>query len=75
MIKTLLITLIKGYRLLISPLFPPACRFHPTCSQYAIEALETFGISQGSWLALKRILRCHPYHPGGYDPIPPKPED
>ncbi|BBD54294.1 Putative membrane protein insertion efficiency factor [Planktothrix agardhii] len=75
MIKTLLITLIKGYRLLISPLFPPVCRFHPTCSQYAIEALETFGIIQGSWLALKRILRCHPYHPGGYDPIPPKPED
>ena len=75
MIKTLLITLIKGYRLLISPLFPPDCRFHPTCSQYAIEALETFGIIQGSWLALKRILRCHPYHPGGYDPIPPKPED
>ncbi|CAD5926851.1 Putative membrane protein insertion efficiency factor [Planktothrix agardhii] len=75
MIKTLLITLIRGYRLLISPLFPPVCRFHPTCSQYAIEALETFGIVQGSWLALKRILRCHPYHPGGYDPIPPKPED
>ncbi|MCP9295073.1 MAG: membrane protein insertion efficiency factor YidD [Planktothrix agardhii LY1] len=73
--KTLLITLIRGYRLLISPLFPPVCRFHPTCSQYAIEALETFGIIQGSWLALKRILRCHPYHPGGYDPIPPKPED
>ncbi|OIP68619.1 MAG: membrane protein insertion efficiency factor YidD [Oscillatoriales cyanobacterium CG2_30_40_61] len=75
MIKTLFITLIKGYKLLISPLFPPACRFHPTCSQYAIEALETFGIIQGSWLALKRILRCHPYHPGGYDPIPPKPKD
>ncbi len=75
MIKTLLITLIRGYRLLISPLFPPACRFHPTCSQYAIEALETFGIFSGGWLALKRILRCHPYHPGGYDPIPPKPEE
>lgn len=75
MIKNLFIILIKGYRLLISPLFPPACRFHPTCSQYAIEALETFGIVQGSCLALKRILRCHPYHPGGYDPIPPKPED
>ncbi|CAD5912244.1 Putative membrane protein insertion efficiency factor [Planktothrix agardhii] len=75
MIKTLLITLIRGYRLLISPLFPPVCRFHPTCSQYAIEAIETFGIVSGSWLALKRILRCHPYHPGGYDPIPPKPED
>ncbi|HEY9863224.1 MAG TPA: membrane protein insertion efficiency factor YidD [Candidatus Obscuribacterales bacterium] len=75
MIKNLFIILIKGYRLVISPLFPPACRFHPTCSQYAIEAIETFGIVQGSWLALKRILRCHPYHPGGYDPIPPKPED
>ncbi len=75
MIKTLLITLIRGYRLLISPIFPPVCRFHPTCSQYAIEAIETFGIIPGSWLAFKRILRCHPYHPGGYDPIPPKPED
>ena len=75
MIKNLFIILIKGYRLVISPLFPPACRFHPTCSQYAIEAIETFGIVQGSWLAIKRILRCHPYHPGGYDPIPPKPED
>ena len=73
--KILLITLIRGYRFLISPLFPPVCRFHPTCSQYAIEAIERFGIVQGSWLAVQRILRCHPYHPGGYDPVPPKPED
>ncbi len=73
--KILLIALIRGYRFLISPLFPPVCRFHPTCSQYAIEAIERFGIIQGSWLAVQRILRCHPYHPGGYDPVPPKPED
>ncbi|VXD22163.1 hypothetical protein PL8927_730036 [Planktothrix serta PCC 8927] len=73
--KILLIALIRGYRFLISPLFPPVCRFHPTCSQYAIEAIERFGIIQGSWLAVRRILRCHPYHPGGYDPVPPKPED
>lgn len=73
--KTILITLIRGYRLLISPLFPPVCRFHPTCSQYAIDAVERFGIFQGSWLAMLRILRCHPYHPGGYDPVPEKPEE
>lgn len=73
--KILLIALIRGYRFLISPLFPPVCRFHPTCSQYAIEAIERFGMIQGSWLAVRRILRCHPYHPGGYDPVPPKPED
>ena len=68
--KTLLIWLIRGYRLLISPLFPPSCRFQPTCSQYAIQAIERFGALKGSWLATKRILRCHPFHPGGYDPVP-----
>jgi uncharacterized protein len=69
--KTLIIWSIKGYRLFISPLFAPSCRYHPTCSKYALEAVERFGAMRGSWLAIKRILRCHPFHPGGYDPVPP----
>jgi uncharacterized protein len=70
--KVLLILLIKGYRLFISPLFPPTCRFQPTCSMYAIQAVEKFGAFRGGYLAIRRILRCHPFHPGGYDPIPEK---
>ncbi len=69
--KTILILLVKGYRKFISPLFPPSCRFRPTCSQYTLEAIEKFGALQGSWLGLKRILSCHPFHTGGYDPVPP----
>ena len=68
--KYILIKLIRGYRLFISPLFPPTCRFQPTCSNYAITAIEKFGVIKGSFLAVKRILRCHPFHPGGYDPVP-----
>ena len=68
--KILLIWLIQGYRVLISPLLPPNCRFQPTCSQYAIEALERFGSWRGGILAVRRVLRCHPFHPGGYDPVP-----
>lgn len=70
MITKILIYSIKIYRQFISPLFPPCCRFHPTCSQYAIDALTTFGFWRGGYLAIKRIFRCHPFHPGGYDPIP-----
>ena len=65
-----LIILIRVYRRYISPLFPPSCRFQPTCSQYAEEAIHKFGAIKGSWLAIKRILRCQPFNPGGYDPVP-----
>ncbi len=70
MLKAISVKLIELYRVLISPLFPPSCRFQPTCSQYAIEAIERFGVFRGSGLAIKRVLRCHPFHPGGYDPVP-----
>jgi len=72
MIKNILILLIQFYRHCISPLFPPSCRFQPTCSQYCLEAIQEFGPWYGSYLGVKRILRCHPFHPGGYDPIPRK---
>ena len=69
--KKLLLSLIRFYRRSISPLFPPSCRFVPTCSQYALEASEKYGAARGGWLALKRFLRCHPFHKGGwYDPVP-----
>ncbi len=68
--KKTLIWLITGYRRFVSPLFPPSCRFTPTCSQYAIESVDRFGTIEGSYRALKRILRCNPFHPGGYDPVP-----
>lgn len=58
------------YRKFISPLKPPLCRFYPSCSQYALEALEVHGAFKGSWLAVKRICKCHPFHRGGYDPVP-----
>ncbi|MDF2835521.1 MAG: hypothetical protein K0Q63_1161 [Paenibacillus sp.] len=58
------------YRKAISPLKPPTCRFYPTCSAYALEAIEKHGAARGSWLAAKRIARCHPFHPGGFDPVP-----
>ncbi|MCL1118471.1 MULTISPECIES: membrane protein insertion efficiency factor YidD [Shewanella] len=65
-------TLIRGYQLIISPMIGPRCRFNPTCSHYAIEAIKTHGTAKGSWFAIKRILKCHPLHPGGSDPVPPK---
>ena len=68
--KRILIGLIRFYQKAISPMRPPCCRFIPTCSQYALEALEKYGALKGSWLALRRFLRCHPFHKGGYDPVP-----
>ncbi|MFI5236419.1 MAG: membrane protein insertion efficiency factor YidD [Ignavibacteriales bacterium] len=65
-----LIILIKTYQLLISPLFPPSCRFTPTCSHYSVEALKKHGIIKGSWLSIKRILKCHPWGGSGFDPVP-----
>ncbi|MCQ4085901.1 membrane protein insertion efficiency factor YidD [Saccharibacillus sp. JS10] len=62
---------IRFYRKFISPLTPPSCRFVPTCSAYALEAIEVHGAAKGSWLAAKRISKCHPFHEGGFDPVPP----
>jgi putative membrane protein insertion efficiency factor len=69
MIK-LALWLIRAYQVVISPLFPSCCRFAPTCSQYAVEALERHGLGRGLWLSLRRVCRCHPFHPGGWDPVP-----
>jgi hypothetical protein len=66
----LALVLIRGYQLFISPIFPNSCRFVPSCSQYAAEAIKTYGCVRGLGLSLKRLLRCHPFHPGGWDPVP-----
>ncbi|HOK13690.1 MAG TPA: membrane protein insertion efficiency factor YidD [Candidatus Kapabacteria bacterium] len=68
--KKILIILIKFYKFAISPIFPPSCRFYPTCSQYAIDAIEKHGSIFGTFLAIKRILRCNPFSKGGFDPVP-----
>ncbi|MGH9762699.1 MAG: membrane protein insertion efficiency factor YidD [Blastocatellia bacterium] len=62
-------TVIRGYQLLISPILPPSCRFTPTCSQYTLEAIQKHGPLRGTYLGMRRLLRCHPFHPGGYDPV------
>ncbi|WP_027068978.1 membrane protein insertion efficiency factor YidD [Novilysobacter defluvii] len=71
MIDRVLIALLKGYKRAVSPLLGPRCRFHPSCSTYAMQAIARFGAVRGGWLAAKRIARCHPLHPGGNDPVPP----
>lgn len=68
--KKLLLAFIRFYQHFLSPLKPPSCRYYPTCSQYAAQAIERFGVLRGGWLALRRILRCHPFSPGGIDPVP-----
>ena len=62
--------MIRGYQIILSPLLPPSCRFHPSCSAYALEAVTRHGALKGGWLAARRLARCHPFHPGGYDPVP-----
>jgi uncharacterized protein len=70
----ILIVPVIGYRRFISPLLPPVCRFAPSCSEYALEALRVHGAVRGLWLAVRRLARCHPFNPGGYDPVPPRPQ-
>ena len=69
MIKALLLGAIRFYQMVLSPVMRPSCRFIPTCSEYTSEAIEHFGPSKGLWMGLRRLLRCHPLHPGGYDPV------
>jgi putative membrane protein insertion efficiency factor len=70
MIRALLLLLVKLYRRILSPILPRSCRFSPSCSAYALEALERHGAARGTYLTVKRLLRCHPFHPGGLDPVP-----
>jgi uncharacterized protein len=72
MLKKVFLAVIRFYQVIISPLKPPTCRFYPTCSHYGIEAVQRFGAIKGGWLTIKRILKCHPFHPGGLDPVPEK---
>lgn len=72
MLKSILIGLVRFYQIAISPLFPPSCRYTPTCSQYTLEAIKIHGAFRGTWLGIKRISSCHPFGGSGYDPVPPK---
>ena len=68
--KIVFLGLIRFYQKFLSPWLPPSCRFQPTCSRYTYEAIEKYGVMRGGWLGVKRIARCHPWNPGGYDPVP-----
>lgn len=74
LVKHVLILLLKVYRLVVSPLYGNVCRYYPSCSAYALRAVEVHGAVKGTWLAARRVLRCHPWAPGGYDPVPGTPE-
>ena len=67
--RMIAIALLRFYKRWISPLLPSACRFHPTCSEYAMQAIETHGVLRGAWMAVRRLGRCHPFHQGGFDPV------
>ena len=68
--KQVLMLLVRAYQLLVRPVLPPTCRFSPSCSQYSLEALSKYGALKGLWLTIKRVIRCNPWNPGGYDPVP-----
>ncbi|HKF56823.1 MAG TPA: membrane protein insertion efficiency factor YidD [Blastocatellia bacterium] len=68
--RSVFVVLIRGYQVIVSPILPPACRFSPTCSQYAIEAIAKYGVTRGFVMGVRRLLKCHPFHHGGYDPVP-----
>ncbi|MFB9859651.1 membrane protein insertion efficiency factor YidD [Salinicoccus siamensis] len=70
--KSILLSMIRFYQKAISPMFPPSCRFYPTCSNYSIDAVQEHGAIKGGYLAVRRILKCHPFHEGGFDPVPAK---
>jgi putative membrane protein insertion efficiency factor len=67
--KKILIAIVKLYKFLVSPILPGSCRFVPSCSEYSLEALEKYGALKGAWLSVRRVARCHPFHPGGFDPV------
>ena len=68
--RRIVMGLIRGYQRVVSPALPPSCRFNPSCSQYSLEAIARYGVIRGGWLGARRIVRCHPFNPGGFDPVP-----